>query len=163
MYAFYRINRFFQSSYGRNLNPAYNSFNMVCLTMGTWKVKRLNPTRIAHDFSNIVREIRKRHTGKGPEEIITRFAGPWAICEMKGNMTNLEKFMSQTDDGKRMIHATRTEFIKKIYEDKELVERLESIVNAKFVAIFNDFNVDLDTAITVYVFDQDLEFDRSNK
>ncbi|UOF91189.1 DUF2294 domain-containing protein [Fodinisporobacter ferrooxydans] len=119
----------------------------------------MNATKVAHEFSNLVREVRKKHTGKGPEQIITRFAGPWAICEMKGNMTNLENFMSQTEEGKRMIHATRTEFIKKIYEDPELVSKFEAIVNAKLITIFNDFNIDLDTAITVYVFDRTLQIE----
>jgi uncharacterized protein YbcI len=119
----------------------------------------MNSTRKAHEFSNLVREIRKKHTGKGPEEIITRFCGSWAICEMKGNMTNLEKFMSQTEEGKRMIHQTRTGFIKNIYQDQELVATLEQVVDAAFVTLYNDFNVELDTAMTVFVFDRPLGLD----
>ncbi|KEO83780.1 DUF2294 domain-containing protein [Tumebacillus flagellatus] len=119
----------------------------------------MSTSRIAHEFSNVVREIRKKHTGKGPEEIITRFVGPWAISEMKGNMTNLEKFMGQSEEGKRMIHQTRTAFIKKIYEEQHVVAALEGVVNAKFVTLFNDFNVDLDTAMTVFVFDRPLGLD----
>lgn len=118
-----------------------------------------NNARVAHEFSNYVREIRKKHTGKGPDQIVTRFVGPWAVCEMKGNMTNLERFMSQSPEGKQMIHQTRTAFIKKIYDDQELVASLESVVNAKFVTLFNDFNVELDTAMTVFVFDRSLGLD----
>ncbi|MBL0388380.1 DUF2294 domain-containing protein [Tumebacillus sp. ITR2] len=119
----------------------------------------MSATRLAHEFSNVVREIRKKHTGKGPEEIITRFCGPWAISEMKGNLTNLEKFMSQSDEGKRMIHQTRTAFVKKIYEEREVVAALEKVVNATFVTLFSDFNVEMDVAMTVFVFDRPLGLD----
>ncbi|MBN8204055.1 DUF2294 family protein [Bacillus sp. NTK034] len=44
---------------------------------------------IEHQFNMLVREIRKECVGNGPREITTRFAGPWAISEMKGNLTTL--------------------------------------------------------------------------
>ena len=48
---------------------------------------------LEHQFSMLVREIRKEYVGNGPKEISTRFVGNWAISEMKGNLTNVEKFM----------------------------------------------------------------------
>ncbi|MBN6187590.1 DUF2294 family protein [Aneurinibacillus sp. BA2021] len=115
--------------------------------------------RIAHEFSNVVREIRKKHVGKGPTHIITRFVGPWAICEMKGNLSSVEKFMSRSQEGQRMIHATRTEFIKNIYEDPAVGKPLEELVNARLVTLFVDFRFELDTAMTVFVFDRSLDLD----
>ncbi|RBN38980.1 hypothetical protein DMN50_22620, partial [Priestia megaterium] len=41
-----------------------------------------------HEFSNLVREIRKEQVGNGPREITTRFIDTWAVSEMKGNLTN---------------------------------------------------------------------------
>ncbi|ERI08720.1 DUF2294 domain-containing protein [Aneurinibacillus aneurinilyticus] len=122
-------------------------------------MEKSNYARIAHEFSNLVREIRKTHVGKGPTHIITRFVGPWAICEMKGNLTSVEKFMSRTQEGQRMIHATRTEFIKKIYEDLSVGRPLEELVNARMVTLFVDFRFELDIAMTVFVFDRPLGLD----
>jgi uncharacterized protein YbcI len=122
-------------------------------------MEKTNNGRIAHEFSNIVREIRKTHVGKGPTHIVTRFVGSWAICEMKGNLTSVEKFMSRTPEGQRMIHATRTEFIKKIYDDLSVGKPLEDLVKAKMVTLFVDFRFEFDTAMTVYVFDRPLELD----
>jgi uncharacterized protein YbcI len=126
---------------------------------GGEKVEKVNRARIAHEFSNIVREIRKTHVGKGPTHIITRFVGPWAICEMRGNLTRVEKFMSRTLEGQKMIHETRTDFIKKIYEDLSVGRPLEELVHAKLITLFVDFRFEMDTAMTVFVFDRPLELD----
>lgn len=66
-----------------------------------------------HEFSNLVREIRKEQVGNGPREITTRFIDTWAVSEMKGNLTNVEKFMITSPEGKRMVHEARTELVKK--------------------------------------------------
>lgn len=110
-----------------------------------------------HEFSMLVREIRKEYVGNGPKEITTRFVGPWAISEMKGNVTNVEKFMIRSEEGKRMVHEARTKLVKEIYKNPEVVTKLEELVKAKLVTIFTDINIDLDTAMTIYVFDQPLQ------
>lgn len=117
--------------------------------------------KVAHEVSNFVREIRKKHMGKGPEEVVTRFCGPWVICEMKGNLTNVEKFMAQTPEGRRMIHEARTELVKTIYEDNAVSEALNDIVGAHFQTLYTDFNVELDTAMSIFVFDRPLGLDSS--
>lgn len=119
--------------------------------------------RTTHEFSNLVRGIRKKHTGIGPEEITTRFVDNCAICQMRGNMSHFEKFICRTDEGKKMIHHSRTEFIKKIYEDQEVIAPMEKLTDAKFIALFTDFNVDLDLAYSIYVFDKHLKDDVVDK
>ncbi|PWI58564.1 DUF2294 domain-containing protein [Sulfoacidibacillus thermotolerans] len=114
-------------------------------------------TNLAHEFSNLLREVRKRHVGKGPEQVTTRFVGPWAICELRGNLTLVEKFINRSPEGKRMIKDTRTTFIKEIYQDPDLRAEFENLVGAKMVTLFVDFDVDLDMGMTVYVFDRPIE------
>jgi uncharacterized protein YbcI len=122
----------------------------------------MNSSQIAHEFCNIIREIRKKYVGKGPEKIVIRFVGPWAVCEMKGNLTNVEKFISKSVEGKRMIHEARTSLVKELYKDDSLIKALENIVQAKFITLYTDFNFDLDSAMTVFVFDRDLKLDSHN-
>lgn len=117
----------------------------------------MKPKNIAHDFSMLVREIRKEYVGNGPKEIITRFSGSWAISEMKGNLTNVEKFMIQSEEGQRMIHEARTRLVKEIYKDQNVVSKIEDLVGAKLMTIYTDINIDLDTAMTIYVFDKPLD------
>ncbi|MDF2038426.1 DUF2294 domain-containing protein [Cytobacillus oceanisediminis] len=112
---------------------------------------------IEHQFNMLVREIRKECVGNGPREITTRFAGPWAISEMKGNLTNIEKFMIESSEGHQMVHEARTTLVKRIYEDSSKVKKLEELVQAKLVSIYADINIDLDIAMTVYVFDKDIK------
>lgn len=109
---------------------------------------------LEHEFSMLVREIRKQSVGNGPKEIMTRFVGPWAVSEMKGNLTNVEKFMIHSDEGKRMVEEARTKLVKDIYKNPDIVAKLETLVNAKLVAVYTDINIELDTAMTIYVFDQ---------
>ncbi|WAH36274.1 DUF2294 domain-containing protein [Alicyclobacillus dauci] len=119
----------------------------------------MSTAKISHEFSNLVREVRKKHVGKGPEHITTRFIGPWAVCELKGNLTSVEKFAVRSEDGKRLVRELRTTFIKELYKDEGLRSEVERIVGAKLVTLFCDFDVDLDTAVTVYVFDKPLGLD----
>ncbi|MDB4896750.1 MAG: hypothetical protein JWN15_3012 [Firmicutes bacterium] len=116
----------------------------------------MNSGLAAREIGNLVRNLRKQHMGKGPDEVVTRFSGPLVICEMKGCMTNFEKFMAQTPEGKQMIHTARTAFVKRMYEDPALRAQLERIVNAKFIKIYADFCVDTDSAISVFVFQSSL-------
>lgn len=109
---------------------------------------------IEHKFNTLVREIRKECVGNGPREITTRFVGPWAISEMKGNLTNIEKFMIESKEGHQMVHEARTTLVKKIYEDPAKVEKLEELVQVKFVSVFTDIDIEKDIAMTIYVFDK---------
>lgn len=114
----------------------------------------MNSANLAHEFSNLLREVRKRTVGKGPEQVTTRFVGPWAVCELRGNLTVVEKFISRSPEGKHMIKDTRTTFIKELYEDTALQAEFEKLVGAKLLALYVDFDVDTDIGMTVYVFDR---------
>ncbi|MBM7583968.1 uncharacterized protein YbcI [Bacillus pakistanensis] len=118
---------------------------------------------LEHKISMLIREIRKENIGNGPREINTRIVGPWVICEMKGNLTNVEKFMIESNEGHQMVHEARTTLVKKIYEDTVKVEKLEELVQAKFVSVFTDINIDTDIAMTIYVFDKPIMVNSDNK
>ncbi|WP_421535525.1 DUF2294 domain-containing protein [Priestia sp. D3YE.R1] len=110
-----------------------------------------------HEFSNLVREIRKEQVGNGPREITTRFIDTWAVSEMKGNLTNVEKFMITSSEGKRMVHEARTELVKKIYDCLEIRDKFEKLVHAKIIRVFSDINIEEDVAMTTFVFDKKLD------
>jgi uncharacterized protein YbcI len=119
----------------------------------------MSTAHLTHEFSNLLRELRKRHVGKGPEQVITRFVGPWAICELRGNLTMVEKFISRSPEGKRIIKDTRTTFIKELYEDPDLRSEFERLVNAKLITLYVDFDVDTDIGMTVYEFDRTIDLE----
>ncbi|MFB5196921.1 DUF2294 domain-containing protein [Neobacillus sp. KR4-4] len=114
------------------------------------------PKNLEHQFSMLVREIRKEYVGNGPKEITTKFIGSWAISEMKGNLTNVEKFMITSEHGEQMVHETRTRFVKEIYKKPEVLIRFENLMGAKVVRLFSDINISEDIAMTVFVFDQQI-------
>jgi uncharacterized protein YbcI len=118
---------------------------------------------IEHQFNMLVREIRKECVGNGPREITTRFVGPWAICEMKGNLTNIEKFMIESKEGHQMVQEARTTLVKKIYDDSAKVKKLEELVQAKLVNVFTDIDIDMDIAMTIYVFDKPIKVNMDSK
>jgi uncharacterized protein YbcI len=112
---------------------------------------------LEHEFSMLVREIRKEYVGNGPKEISTRFAGNWAISEMKGNLTNVEKFMITSEQGKQMVHQARTKMVKEIYEKPEVVDKFERLIGARVLRLFSDINIERDIAMTVFVFDESVD------
>ncbi|WP_442599990.1 DUF2294 domain-containing protein [Neobacillus sp. D3-1R] len=115
------------------------------------------PKNMEHQFSMLVREIRKEYVGNGPKEISTKFIGSWAVSEMKGNLTNVEKFMLTSEHGEQMVHETRTSFVKEIYKKPEVQLRFENLMGAKVLRLFSDINIKEDIAMTVFVFDQPIE------
>ncbi|OAS18226.1 DUF2294 domain-containing protein [Paenibacillus oryzisoli] len=118
--------------------------------------------RMEAEFSNLVKAYRKRHMGKGPERVTTTFCKSWAICEMAGNLSPVEKFMAKTGDGRQMLRTARTEMVKEIYKDHPPVE-MEELLGAKFIQLFVDIDITQDVGMSVFVFDQDLEKKFSTK
>lgn len=108
------------------------------------------------EFSNLVRSFRKRHMGKGPRQIKTTFCKNWAITEMEGNLSPVEKFMATSDDGKQMLRAARTEMVKEIYQKNQPIE-MEELLGAKFTDLFVDIDIEKDKGMSIFIFDENLE------
>ncbi|MDQ0338938.1 uncharacterized protein YbcI [Caldalkalibacillus uzonensis] len=108
------------------------------------------------EFSNLVRAFRKKHMGKGPRKIVTTFCKNWAICELEGNLSPVEKFIANYDEGKQMLRAARTEMVKEMYRQNHPVE-MEEFLGAKFVDLFVDIDIERDFGMSIFVFDQDIE------
>jgi uncharacterized protein YbcI len=108
------------------------------------------------EFSNIVRAYRKRHMGKGPSQVRTTFCKNWAICELEGNLSPIEKFIATAEDGKQMLRAARTEMVKEIYKKNHPAE-MEELLGAEFVKVFVDINIEEDKGMSIFVFDRDIE------
>jgi len=108
------------------------------------------------EFSNIVRSYRKRHMGKGPSQVRTTFCKNWAICELEGNLSPIEKFIATAEDGKQMLRAARTEMVKEIYKKNHPLE-MEELLGVEFVKVFVDINIEEDKGMSIFVFDQDIE------
>lgn len=108
------------------------------------------------EFSNLVKAFRKRHIGKGPREIRTTFCKNWAICEMEGHLSPVEKFIATATDGKHALRTARTEMIKEMYRSHRPTE-IEELLGAQFVDLFVDIDLDKDLGMSIFVFDQDIQ------
>ena len=108
------------------------------------------------EFSNLVRSFRKRHMGKGPSQIKTTFCKNWAISEMEGNLSPVEKFIATSDDGKQMVRAARTEMVKDMYRRNQPVE-MNELLGATFIELFVDIDIEQDKGMSIFVFDENLE------
>ncbi|MBT2689765.1 DUF2294 domain-containing protein [Bacillus sp. ISL-47] len=108
------------------------------------------------EFSNLVRSFRKKHMGKGPSQVRTTFCKNWAICEMEGNLSPVEKFIASADEGKQMLRAARTEMVKEMYK-KNRPSEMEDFLQAKLIDLFVDIDIERDFGMSVFVFDQDIQ------
>ena len=68
-----------------------------------------------HDFNDIIRKLRKKLFGKGPERIHTIFVQNMAISTLYGNLTPAEQFIARTTEGKETVHMARTKLIQNLY------------------------------------------------
>lgn len=108
------------------------------------------------EFSNLVKAFRKRHMGKGPREIRTTFCKCWAICEMEGNLSPVEKFIASAADGKQVLRSARTEMVKEMYKNNPPIE-MEQLLGARFLELYVDIDLEKDFGMSIFVFDQDIE------
>ncbi|WP_426450526.1 DUF2294 domain-containing protein [Paenibacillus sp. S-38] len=113
-------------------------------------------TKIEADFGNLVKAFRKKHMGKGPREIRTTFCKNWAICEMEGHLSPVEKFIATATDGKQALRTARTEMVKEMYRTHRPVE-MEELLGARFVDLFVDIDLDQDIGMSIFVFDRDIQ------
>jgi len=119
------------------------------------KKGRMLMNKFEAEFSNLVRAFRKKHMGKGPQKITTTFCKNWAICEMEGNMSPVEKFIASNKDGEQMVRAARTEMVKNIYKN-HYPQEMEDLLGAKFLDLFVDIDIEADLGMSIFVFDRDL-------
>ena len=122
--------------------------------MNSREMMKLN--KFEAEFSNIVRAYRKRHMGKGPSQVRTTFCKNWAICELEGNLSPIEKFIATAKDGKQTLRSARTEMVKEIYK-KNHPQEMEELLGAKFIRVFVDIDIEDDNGMSIFIFDQDLE------
>lgn len=108
------------------------------------------------EFSNLVRSFRKKHMGKGPSKISTTFCKNWAICEMEGNLSPVERFIATAEEGKQMLKAARTEMVKEMYKKNRPVE-MEEFLGCQFVDLFVDIDIDRDLGMSIFIFNEDIE------
>jgi uncharacterized protein YbcI len=104
-------------------------------------------------FNDIVRKMRKDIFGKGPERIFTHFVENMAVTTMYGILTPTEKFIAQSQEGKKVIHSARTEMIREIYKQK-VPEGMEELVGSKLLHLFSDAKIEEDMAVSVFIFDK---------
>ncbi|WP_432358769.1 DUF2294 domain-containing protein [Sporosarcina sp. UB5] len=109
-----------------------------------------------HDFNSIIRKLRKDLFGKGPERISTIFVDNMAISTLYGNLTPTEKFIAGTPEGKEMVHMARTRMIQEVY-DQSPPDGLEEVVDAKFIHLFSDIKLEDDIAVSVFLFDRNID------
>ncbi|QHW31632.1 DUF2294 domain-containing protein [Paenibacillus rhizovicinus] len=112
--------------------------------------------KVEAEFSNLVKAYRKRHMGKGPGRITTTFCKNWAICEMEGNLSPVEKFIAAANDGKQLLREARTQWVKEIYRSHPPLE-MEALLGARYLELYVDIDIDKDFGMSVFVFDQDIE------
>ncbi|MFH5184673.1 DUF2294 domain-containing protein [Paenibacillus sp. TAB 01] len=108
------------------------------------------------EFSNLVKAFRKRHMGKGPREIRTTFCNHWAICEMEGNLSPVEKFIASGSEGRHVLRTARTEMVKEMYRNHPPVE-MEELLGAKFLELYLDIDLEKDFGMSIFVFDQNIQ------
>ncbi len=107
-------------------------------------------------FNDIVRKMRKEIYGKGPERIHTHFVENMAVTIMYGILTPTEKFITQTEEGKKVIHNARTQMIQDLYKQR-IPEGMEELIGSKLLQLFSDVKIEADMAVSVVFFEDTVE------
>ncbi|WP_010288785.1 DUF2294 domain-containing protein [Kurthia massiliensis] len=109
-----------------------------------------------HEFNDIIRKLRKDLFGKGPERIHTVFVENLAVSTLYGNITPTEKFIAGTIDGAKIVHEARTAMIQDLYS-KKTPDGMEELMGAKLLHLFSDIKLEEDMAVSVFIFEKNIE------
>jgi uncharacterized protein YbcI len=104
-------------------------------------------------FNDIVRKMRKEIFGKGPERIFTHFVDNMAVTVMYGILSPSEKFITKSEEGKKVIHRARTQMIQDIY-NQQVPEGMEELTGSKLLHLFSDAKTEEDMAVSVFIFEK---------
>lgn len=126
--------------------------------MNIFEIERVNsmPNDKHITFNDMVRRLRKEIFGKGPERIHTDFVNNMAITIMHGNLTPTEKFISSNPEGVDIVRKARTEMIQELYKEK-VPDGMEELVGSKLLHLFNDFKMEEDIAVSVFIFEKPIQ------
>ncbi len=120
------------------------------------KRRHIPVSKKIHDFNDIIRKLRKKIFGKGPERIHTVFVQNMAISTLYGNLTPAEQFIARTTEGKETVHRARTKLIQNLYASS-LPEGLEDLLGVKLNYLFSDIKVEEDIAVSVFLFEANIQ------
>jgi len=76
--------------------------------------------------------------------------------EMSSNFTPTEKFILFTSEGKERVHRARTQMVQGLY-DQYVPDDIEELCDSKLQHWFTDIKVENDFAISVFVFEKNIE------
>jgi uncharacterized protein YbcI len=76
-----------------------------------------------------------------------------AVTTMYGILTPTEKFIAQTQEGKKLIHSARTQMIQDVYK-QQVPEGMEELVGSKLLHLFSDAKIDENMAVSVFMFEK---------
>lgn len=68
----------------------------------------------------------------------------------------VEKFITQSEEGRKMIWQARTRMIKDLYSQLAPTD-MEELVGAKFVKLFTDVDLDKDEVVSIFVFERSID------
>lgn len=102
-------------------------------------------------IANYMSYFNKRHLGKGPQDIRVKIVDDTLIYFIYGLMTTMEKKIIDSVEGESVVLKARKMFVDSTREER--VEKFEEIVGLKVIEHYTSWELDIDSAVGVVVFD----------
>ncbi|MEI3609169.1 Na-translocating system protein MpsC family protein [Pseudogracilibacillus sp. SO10305] len=99
------------------------------------------------DFSNFVNAYVKNIGGKGPKETEVRVTEDTIIYYLRGILTNREKILMETPEGKNVVLESRRLFMEQ--NKNYRLTQFEQFIGTKIIENFESWNLEADVAICV--------------
>src|SRR5699024_206141 len=106
---------------------------------------------IETEVSNYMSFFKKRHIGKGPQDIRVKIVDDTLIYFIYGLMNTMEKKIIESEGGEGVVLNARKMFVESTREER--VEEFEKIVGLKVIEHYASWTLDNDSAVGVVVFE----------
>jgi uncharacterized protein YbcI len=113
-----------------------------------------NPKTIELEMINFLGSFMKEKVGRGPRDIKVKMVDNIMIFFIIGILSPLEKCISQTPEGIRIILEGRKQYLANTNDER--LPAIEKIVGAKMIDHYEAWNIPAETSVGVVVFDQNI-------
>lgn len=106
------------------------------------------------EFSNFINHYLKSIGGKGPKKTEVRFTGDTIVYFLRGILTEREKKLIQSPEGRRIVIEARRVFLDLDKENR--VALFEEFLDCKILENYESWNLEKDSAVAVLLLEENL-------
>ncbi|EKN62636.1 hypothetical protein BABA_25271 [Neobacillus bataviensis LMG 21833] len=117
-------------------------------------IKHTDPKTFEAEFLSFVNNYVKKQGGKGPKSAEVRFMGDTIVYFLRGILTERERKLIQSPEGKRVVIESRRVFLDMDKEHR--IAKFEEFLGCRVLENYESWNLENDSATAVLLLEKNM-------